>query len=181
MSTQAALELLGFRCYHMQEVPRERGHLKAWNDFVHGRAAMDWQALFRNYDATVDAPACFYFEELMREFPYAKVLLTVRDADRWCDSIVALRSSMKRIRLLRHVIPRLRRFLELVDGLIDKFVPSAEDREASLAAYRRHNDRVRCSVPPERLLVFDVREGWGPLGPHARSSNAKYRTRRSRT
>jgi hypothetical protein len=32
------LERLGYHCYHMQEVPREPGHLDAWEQFVTGPA-----------------------------------------------------------------------------------------------------------------------------------------------
>lgn len=163
MSTQAALNRLGFRCYHMQDVPREPGHLKAWNDYLHGYAPMDWKKLFGDYDATVDAPACFYFEEIMNEFPEAMVLLTIRDADGWHKSVTNLLASVKPIRPLRYVIPKLRRFLDLIDGLMDKFVPSSGDLTASIAAFHQHNEKVRRIVPERRLLVFDVREGWAPL------------------
>jgi hypothetical protein len=37
------------------------------------------------------------------------------------------------------------------------------DKEAALAAYRRRTEEVRAAIPPERLLVFDVAQGWGPL------------------
>merc|ERR1712060_55842 len=29
--------------------------------------------------------------------------------------------------------------------------------------YTNHNERVRQGVPPERLLVYNVKQGWGPL------------------
>src|ERR1700690_2653319 len=58
MSMQAALEILGHRCYHMKEVTEHAGHLQAWHDFVAGRAPMDWQTLFKDFEATVDFPAC---------------------------------------------------------------------------------------------------------------------------
>ena len=37
------------------------------------------------------------------------------------------------------------------------------DRTAALAAYHKRTEQVRAAVPPERLLVFDVAEGWEPL------------------
>ena len=124
---------------------------------------MDWRWLFRHYEATVGAPACFYFEELMREFPDAKVPLTVRDADRWYDSVTALMNSVRPIRPLAYVIPRFSRFLKLVDSLTGKFASTAADRESSVAAFHRHNDAVKRIVPPDRLLVFQIQEGWEAL------------------
>ena len=38
-----------------------------------------------------------------------------------------------------------------------------EDRDYAIELFERHNEAVRLRVPPERLLVFDVREGWAPL------------------
>jgi hypothetical protein len=43
------------------------------------------------------------------------------------------------------------------------FGGSMTDKEAALSAYRRRTDEVRATIPPERLLVFDVAEGWQPL------------------
>ena len=45
---------------------------------------------FANYEATVDIPACFYDEKLMREFPEATVLLNLRAPDKWYDSFITL-------------------------------------------------------------------------------------------
>ena len=51
MSMQAALETLGYPCYHMREVAMNPDHLNAWDDFIRGKASMDWQALFRDAGA----------------------------------------------------------------------------------------------------------------------------------
>ena len=53
-----------------------------WLGLVSGQAPMDWKALFHGYEATVDLPACAYYEELMKEFPDANVLLNVRDPNK---------------------------------------------------------------------------------------------------
>ena len=37
------------------------------------------------------------------------------------------------------------------------------DRQAALAAYRRRSAEVRAAIPPDRLLVFEIADGWGPL------------------
>jgi hypothetical protein len=37
------------------------------------------------------------------------------------------------------------------------------DRRQSIAVYQAHLEEVRRTVPAERLLVFDVKEGWEPL------------------
>jgi hypothetical protein len=32
-----------------------------------------------------------------------------------------------------------------------------------LDRFHRHNEDVKASVPPDRLLVYEVSQGWGPL------------------
>jgi hypothetical protein len=54
---------------------------------------MDWKALFKGFEATVDFPACVYYRELLREFPNAKVVLTVRDQERWYQSFLTLQET----------------------------------------------------------------------------------------
>jgi hypothetical protein len=53
-----------------------------------------------------------------------------------------------------------------------------------VAAFHRHTDAVRAGVAPERLLIFDVRQGWAPLcdflsvpvpdGPFPRLNDAEW-------
>jgi hypothetical protein len=38
-----------------------------------------------------------------------------------------------------------------------------EDREHVLAAYRRNIREVTMGIPKDRLLIFDVAQGWAPL------------------
>jgi Sulfotransferase domain len=163
MSMQAALNQLGFRCYHMQEVPQVPGHLKRWGDLVSGGQSMDWDALFEDYEATVDAPACFYYRELMEAYPEAKVVLTVRDADRWYASIMTLLNTVKPLRPFGKVMPRIGRFMKLTDDLLDTFIAPSRDEESFLRAFHRYNAEVTEHVPADRLLVFRVQDGWEPL------------------
>ena len=162
MSMQAALEILGCRCYHMKEVPQQPGHLKTWHEFVSGRAPMDWKTLFEDYEATVDFPACIYYRELLREFPDAKVVLNVRDPARWHASFLTLQQTTDRFRVFRF-IPRARRFLDFVDLLLGKVFNGSRDRDYCIDVFNRHNREVQERVPEDRLLVFRVQQGWEPL------------------
>jgi hypothetical protein len=82
-SLKQALEYLGYPCYHMEEVLNnfDRGDVHRWNAFLTGKSRMDWVQLFKEYEATVDFPACIYYRELMEVFPDAVVILTVRDSE----------------------------------------------------------------------------------------------------
>src|SRR5882757_3723283 len=80
-STQhAALTALGFEpCYHMEEAMYNYPeHADAWASAYSGRLPQ-WRDLFGGIQATVDFPGCFFWRELMEEYPDAKVILSVRD------------------------------------------------------------------------------------------------------
>jgi hypothetical protein len=93
---KAALERLGFSpCYHMVEVPR-RGHGPYWREAMR-RKPIEWEAAFAGYRATVDFPAANFWAELAQAYPKAKVLLSIRDPQRWYDSASKAFSSVPTI------------------------------------------------------------------------------------
>lgn len=94
-STFAALNRLGFPCYHMQEViinKANKGHLDFWRKVANSPpgSQQDWNQVFANYTATVDNPGCCVWKELLAAYPDAKVLLTLhpRGAAAWYESTV---------------------------------------------------------------------------------------------
>src|SRR5262249_39908760 len=66
-------------------------------------------------------------------------------------------------RLVARVIPRLGKFMRLVDVIWAKMFGGALDHDNCIRVFAEHNEAVRRFVPPERLLVFRVTEGWEPL------------------
>lgn len=167
LSMKHALEELGYApCYHMEEVVRRPAHVRAWLDVAAGRP-VDWQELFAGYDAAVDFPASVVYCELMAEWPEAKVVHTVRDPDRWYDSTYETIYQARHLfpGWARRVAPPLRRFAEMVDGLIwdGLFEGRFEDQEYAIGRYREWTEEVVATVPPERLLVFEPGDGWAPL------------------
>ena len=169
LSLKAALEQLGFDpCYHMAEIIGERpgvndGHVDAWHAFVCAGRPMDWQKLFAGYQACVDFPTCIYYRELLAAFPEAPVVLTVRDPGAWYESWCALQTAAREIRRVTQHDPRMRRWGEFVEVLEERWLGGEPERTRAIAAFERHVAEVKAGVPAERLLVFDVREGWAPL------------------
>jgi hypothetical protein len=167
LSLKLALEELGFgRCYHMTEVLAHREDARIWDAAARGEP-VEWEALLRDCQATVDWPGCTFYEELMRRYPDAKVVLTVRDPERWYESAYHTIYYVQQAfpRWITPFFPRMRDFRRMVDRLIwdGTFQGRFEDRPFAIEVFNRHNDEVRGVVPPERLLVFEVREGWQPL------------------
>ena len=167
LSLKSALEELAFGpTYHMQEIMRRPSHIERWHRFaLTGHA--DWDALFSGFDSGVDYPVCCVWEELAAHFPDAKVVLTVRDPERWWTStastIYGFRTAFAG--WLQHLVPVVGHFVEMIDRLIwdGLFDGRFLDQHHAIHVYEEHIDRVRDTCPPERLLVFDVAEGWEPL------------------
>ncbi|GAA2620220.1 sulfotransferase [Actinomadura fulvescens] len=177
-SLKAALETLGFGpCYHMSEVIAEPHRVRQWLDVGEGRGS-DWDEVFAGYQAAVDWPAASYWRELAEHYPGSKVILTVRDPARWYASVsetifAGALAERRRLPLRRRLVRRLVRlrspdfalyprmaratFIDRVfDGRID-------DQEHVTAVFERHIAEVKATIPPERLLVFEAGDGWGPL------------------
>ena len=166
LSLKSALETLGFgRCYHMMEVIRRPGHVKVWVAAANGQP-VNWQQLFTGFEAAVDYPSSIYYREMMQAFPDAKVLHSVRDPQRWYDSTLATiyrvdKLSAWAIRWLPFIGPMFRMTNNVIwDGL---FQGRFEDREFAVKFFDEYTAEVKRVVPADRLLVFDVNQGWEPL------------------
>lgn len=157
-SLKLALEkLLGGRCYHMSEVLSRPGQVDLWLQAANGQP--DWAAIFDEYVATVDFPACSYWRELADAYPDAKVILSVRDAERWFastqDTIFSKR--MQGFQSGTHWGAMCEKTIN------EKVGGDLNDRDAVIAAFLNHADAVRNTIAPDRLLVFEAKEGWPPL------------------
>src|SRR3712207_4341541 len=88
LSLRIALEWLGRgSSYHILEDFEHPEHIEVWDRAAVGEA-VEWEALVRGYRAVVDWPVCAFYHELARRYPEARVILTVRDPERWCRSAV---------------------------------------------------------------------------------------------
>ncbi len=164
-SLKAALEQLGFApCYHMTEVFKHPSHARTWLAAANGEP-VDWRSFLGDYPATLDYPASNFYKELMVAFPDAKVLLSVRNPDRWYESTLETIYRSARLPDWLRLIPPLRTLIEMPNRIIweGTFHGRFEERAYAIDVYQRHIREVKAIVPTERLLVFDVKEGWEPL------------------
>ena len=166
LSLKVALEQLGFRrCHHMYEVVASRYQVEAWHARSHGQP-VDWDAVFEGFAASCDWPSSAYWEELFRHYPESRVILTVRDENRWYDSVAETIYPASHLpRWITWLVRRARLQQEMVTATIwdGVFGGRFEDREHAIRVYRENIERVKRVVPPERLLVFEARQGWEPL------------------
>lgn len=163
-SLKLALEQLGFGpCHHMFEVADESEQLAYWQAAARG-ALPDWDAVFANYKSCVDWPSARYWRQIADHYPDAKVLLSVRPADQWIKSVHATIYPA----MIDHgdEVPsdvRARRDMACEIIVEQTFGGRLDDADYAMAVFNAHTDEVRAAIAPERLLVYDVSEGWEPL------------------
>ena len=165
LSLKNALEKLGFGpCYHMMEVFPRPDHIAMWHRLAFTNS-MDWDLIFRGFRATVDWPAARWWREIAAHFPDAKVLLSVRDPEAWYKSMSDTIYQPMKWPLRTDVPEAVRLQNEMVRKAIltETFDNRFEDKTHAIEIFKRHNQEVRDTIDPARLLVFNVREGWAPL------------------
>ncbi len=174
-SLKKALEILeGKPCYHMFELVKDGRRLRFW-EALERSGKTDFDALFEGYSSAVDFPAAYYYKQLMAKYPDAKIILTVRDPDKWFES--ASKTIFRKppafvflvLRFLGMFSERLGTFPKVFDYASRAFLQSdlfqnrLTDKAFLAQQMADWNAEVIRSVPAERLLIYQVSEGWGPL------------------
>ncbi|NKB28465.1 MAG: sulfotransferase family protein [Rhodobacteraceae bacterium] len=155
-SMRNALNILGVGpTHHMFELGEDSPLRPLWLDLAKG-GKPDWEKLFEGYSACVDWPSAFYWRTLINVYPEAKVILTMRSAESWWKSFEAT--------LLKYLqsgddpqgLSHLLVAQQVFDGRY-------ADREHAIEVYNKNVADVIATVSPERLLVHNLGDGWGPL------------------
>ena len=161
-SLAAALDRLGYGpCLRMREMWEHQDLAVLWNSHHEGSPA-DWRAALRDWQSTVDWPGCWQWREFADLWPAAPVILTVRDPAGWYDSV--RRSIHAWTAPGQDVGPAP--VARLLGYLWDREFGGWErvlDRDHAIACYERHNQEVRETCPPGRLVEYTVSDGWEPL------------------
>ena len=145
LSLKFALEHLGLGpCYHMTEVfAAARRNIPLWLEAVKGRP--DWDTIFDGYQSTTDYPACSYWHELADHYPDAKLVLTVRDANSWFDSVSeTICSHQMRGSLVGSPLEAM-----MQGAFFDAFGDRVNDRDFMTDWSERRNQQVTDALRPE--------------------------------
>jgi hypothetical protein len=168
-----ALEMLGLPCYHMRDMMSDlEKSVPQWRQALEGNGP--WEEIFEGKESIVDFPGSYYWRELIDVYPDAKVLLSVRSAESWVDSmqstIAAIwfgDSVMHHLAQAQYQIdPVYASWLDVLNDMwvkADMLIPSKGDPEKMAAEMERWNQEVIDTVPAERLLVWNPKDGWEPL------------------
>jgi len=157
-SLKVALEMLGLgKCHHMSEVFGSPEQIDLWTRAAAGKP--DWPATFKGYGAAVDFPTAAFWRELAAFYPDAKIILSLRDPEKWYESTQETILSPLAVKSM----PQMP-FAPVVKDVVWRFFDyELHARDHMIAAFNRHNEAVQREIPRDRLLVFDPKEGWGPL------------------
>jgi Sulfotransferase domain len=109
----------------------------------------------------VDFPAATFYRQLAAYYPESNVVLTVRDPERWFQSF----SDTIMNGLAGPMSEKFAAWRAMAQQVIVEWVFKGNvlDKAHVIECYRRHNDEVQRTIPRERLLVYDVAQGWKPL------------------
>lgn len=160
MSLKVALEQIGLGpCYHMLDVWAGMPEtLALWEAAARGEP--EWNRIFAGYRATVDYPGCTFWRELVAAYPNAKVILSTRNPDSWFESVNSTIFGPFSRGTIAHIGAQ-----SFFDGtVLAAYDPRRmDDRAYMVDFFDRWNAAVIEEVPPERLLVFEAKQGWEPL------------------
>ena len=157
-SLKIALEQLGLgRCYHMTEIMQNPEYIKYWVNAANGNP--DWDTIFNGFGATVDNPGCGFWKELASFYPEAKIILTTRDAEKWFESTNETIHSLEFAGFIKKSP-----WGEMVQKTVyDTMDNRMQDKEYMISFFENRTQEIINTIAPDRLLVYQVKQGWGPL------------------
>ena len=207
-SLKTALNILGFPAYHGEDVMRHnhadlasaiyqnypKGHKNNETVYVDPLVKDLFSDIAAHgFQATLDAPVHLLYKQEMELYPDAKVLLTVRDPEKWYKSWKTLGLTLVKgasLPLIRRVTGKFLHFTNT--SFLSPFSSLAMDvcgvkvanfeywepwyfpwvkfpvdikmnRTACIGLFNQHIENVKSYVPEDKLLVYKVGEGWERL------------------
>lgn len=171
-----SLELLGFcKTYHMKQLLVNPENLHYWTT-LKSTGTTNWEELYNGYQATVDFPCYPWYKEHMKQYPDAKVILTTRPFEKWYQSFYSTiwhtqnPPEEQKPEMMKKVAsdPRLQSVMKVMGFAKqamneDHFQGRFLDKEFMENLFNEHHEEVKNYVPANKLLVFNVSEGWEPL------------------
>ncbi|PHH82669.1 hypothetical protein CDD82_5209 [Ophiocordyceps australis] len=130
----------------------------------------DWEELYRDCEASTDAAGVFA-PQMMQCYPDAQVILAIRPFDKWYESVndglinTLLSPAASIVSAVLYPIfgsSPLSVLRKVLLGLL-KAKTAQEARDNARSVYDYHHAYIKMNKPASQLLVYDIRDGWGPL------------------
>ncbi|XP_076812340.1 uncharacterized protein LOC143459192 isoform X2 [Clavelina lepadiformis] len=174
-SMAAALRLLGYKVYDFMD--HFWYHYEDWMKIMERQSTVeDFRRMYQDVDALTGCPAFAFWEEILKAFPDAKVVLTTREEESWYRSTVGqarVLESYYKFPLMQILTPTGRKYFKFYRALVRlcegvdmkhpfHYTYHYNDVLTKLK-YRQHQKYCEQNAPKDKLLVYSVKEGWGPL------------------
>eukprot|EP00930_Biecheleria_cincta_P051181 TRINITY_DN3633_c0_g1_i2.p1 TRINITY_DN3633_c0_g1~~TRINITY_DN3633_c0_g1_i2.p1 ORF type:complete len:210 (+),score=34.72 TRINITY_DN3633_c0_g1_i2:72-632(+) len=139
----------------------------------------------------MDEPFHLLFKEVMQQYPEAKMILPLRDPESWYnsylhffsqhvidpvktvfDAMAGITHSGGTSLLQRGALRRRQNVSTTYEDICGAAlywgcdfltVQTAELKARCIGGFNRHVAEVKAHVPPDKLLLFNLSDGWGPL------------------
>ncbi|KAI9262427.1 hypothetical protein BDA99DRAFT_438545 [Phascolomyces articulosus] len=170
-SSKFALETLGYKTHHIREMIENDLHPERVIDaYKNPEKSVDWNELYGDFNNGVEFPTFCFVDRLIEYFPDAKVILTKRNPDVWYKSVInticKLRNEITSDNYQEYAVLN-RELIKMIclNGLASEGEAIYDQLEVVKARYKAHNKYIMETVPAERLLVLDLRDGmiWDKL------------------
>nr|XP_009862142.2 uncharacterized protein LOC101243268 isoform X1 [Ciona intestinalis]XP_026693989.1 uncharacterized protein LOC101243268 isoform X2 [Ciona intestinalis] len=140
-----------------------------------GGTVEDFRRMYKGVDAVVDGPCFMFWEEILEAFPDAKIIFSSRDEGDWVRSLTktldALPSEPKYV-LMQSLSYSGWKHFEFTSACVQMELGSKQkwpwsncqhNETVWRRMYRNHNACVLQNAPKKQLLVYDFKDGWGPI------------------
>eukprot|EP00357_Protocruzia_adherens_P008371 CAMPEP_0114989370 /NCGR_PEP_ID=MMETSP0216-20121206/10159_1 /TAXON_ID=223996 /ORGANISM="Protocruzia adherens, Strain Boccale" /LENGTH=257 /DNA_ID=CAMNT_0002352339 /DNA_START=23 /DNA_END=796 /DNA_ORIENTATION=+ len=179
LSMKYALEIIyKGKCYHGEELfTFSSTHANFWHDVHQNKLTDDeikhWLTS-RHYIAGVDTPFALHYHKFLQIFPNAKVILNIRDAKSWYQSVKATLiplSNTVNTFPVNLLAPNQQKISHIPftspDGTTNPHSgvvgSTLLGEQPAIDFYNQWTDTVINTVPKDRLLIYNIMDGWEPL------------------
>ncbi|CAH8607905.1 unnamed protein product [Schistosoma guineensis] len=129
--------------------------------------------LLKNYKSVSGIPITSFLNDLIQMYPNVKVILTVRNAELWhaaCrTNLIPYQSNESKLQKIFYKFSLFTWLIKLnqlkllsLQNTLGNTINLKNDNEL-IHAYSRWNDHVQLIVPKDRLLIYNIKQGWLPL------------------
>jgi hypothetical protein len=176
MSLKYALEQLGYdKCYHFIDLFDNPEHPSLFLSASQGQK-VNWEKIFEGYQSTVYWSTCYDYHEILGNYPDVKVVLTMRDPEKWYKSTYDTIYKYNRLTFFRKLFlpvigffrpdfKNLYKIWHLQENTLwqKTFQGKFHNKKFAIQVFKNHIEEIKSKVKPDRLLLFHVKDGWHPL------------------
>jgi hypothetical protein len=174
-SLAEALTRLGYNPCHSGEQILSNIVRPTLCNYTFGKGNTSWDDVEEmmkqeGWDAGMDEPWHLLYTTVMDKYPDSKFVLPIKKAEDWFDSYLHFWQSRQGLKTVNNVGYNLGKPWDECSNahyfdcdFTELRRPLAESRDDCIAGYNRHVARVIETIPHDRLLLFNMSEGYAPL------------------